>query len=120
MSPLSLVADQIPTRHLRPFESKKEGSNDSDANDRLISQSQSLYHFCNVFRFVPLRFLKGKFFKLWFIQSTKNLGRKHGSPLVVICICRVCLILVAHDSRISNATIRLLEKTYTALEAKNI
>ena len=33
---------------------------------------------------------------------------------------RLCLILVAHDSRISNATIRLLEKKYTALEAKNI
>lgn len=37
----------------------------SDVNDRLISQSQSLYHFWNVFRFVLLRFLNGKFFNLW-------------------------------------------------------
>ena len=62
----------------------------SDSNDRLISQSQSLYHFYNVFRFVPLRFLNGKFFNLWFIPSTKNLRRKHGSALVVIFAYVAC------------------------------
>lgn len=74
----------------------------SDANDRLISQSQSLYPFWNVFRFVPLRFLNGIY----------------GSALVYLHMWR--LILVAQDSRISNTTIRLLEKTYTAFKAKNI
>ena len=43
------------------------------------------------------------------IQSTKNLGSKqHGSVLVYLHMWR--LILVAQDSKISNTTIRLLEK----------